>query len=204
MEKKSQFEVTAALLDEIRTAIKGLSKSELYRLDRAARACLFGTEFREPREVIHEAIMRAMRGTRCWPRPRVSFMAFLIESMRSIADASRQSPEQARTQPFDVSVMEGGLLADSLWTTAVASPEEIHIELEREAERQTHAAMDIAKITRHFEDDARVRRLISCLEFGRSGHEICTELGWSETEYATVRKRLRRGLAKLFPSRRPQ
>jgi DNA-directed RNA polymerase specialized sigma24 family protein len=91
--------------DRILAAIKALSKEDLYRLTLAARAGLLGTEFRDSDEIFHEAIVRAMSGTRRWPR-EVPFVAFLIITMRSIVDASRNSPEQTRTRSIDALALE--------------------------------------------------------------------------------------------------
>lgn len=202
MEAKPQLDATTAATEKIWAAINGLSKNDLYRLDLAARTCLFGTEFREPAEIIHEALVRALDGSRRWPHQRVPFVAFLIRTMQSLADASRKSPKQARTEPIDACVMEGGLSAGSQCALVMVSPEEIQIESEHEAERQRNAVVDIEKINGYFENDCRVRLLITYLNDGKSAHAICAVLRWTDTEYATVRKRLRRGLAKLFHTRK--
>ncbi len=202
MDKNPRLDVTSTATENIRAAIEGLSKDDLYRLELAARALLFGTEFREPGEIIHEAMVRVMGGSRRWPCQSVPFVAFVIMTMWSIADASRNSAEQARMVSVDAFAVEGVPWSESPWAGVMASPEEAQIELEHDAERQRSAAMDIERIGRHFESDTRVRLLIACLKDGRSAYEIRAELRWSDGEYATVRKRLRRGLAKLFRTRR--
>ncbi len=202
MEANSQLEATIVYADKIRAAIEALSEDDLYVLKRAADTCLFATEFCEPGEIIHEAMLRALSGSRQWPYQRVPFVVFLIMTMRSIADASRNSPEQARTESIDAFVLEAGHSVGSSTVVTTASPEEVQIESEHEAERQRNAAMDIEKLSRHFEKDLRVRLLISYLKNETSAREVCAELRWTKTEYATTRKRLRRAVERLFRTRK--
>lgn len=175
-------------------AIDGLSKSDLKQLYRVARTLLFRTSFRDPQELAHEALARALAGTRQWPSQAVPFMAFAVMAMKSIADASRKSPEQARTVTFDGFTAEGVSLSGSLWASATASPEDALIESECEAERQ----MQLEKLRRHFENDRQVRLLIESLANRKSSDDIRTELQCTRGEYEALRKRLRRAVVKLF------
>jgi len=61
-----------ATADQIREAIEALTENDALRLRKAAIACLPGTEYQDHKEVINEAVRRAMdaavglRG-RNWP-----------------------------------------------------------------------------------------------------------------------------------------
>jgi hypothetical protein len=192
-----------ATADEIQGAFEALSTEELYKLELAARACLPGTEFRDPKELRNEVLVRAISGTRHWPHGEVDFVTFMIMTMSSIADGSRQSPAQRRTRSIDPTQLASvGSREDSAaeaWATP--SAEAVQVERDEDGERQSRAAADAQLIDKHFESDEGVQYLLMGLKDGQSASEIRDLMGWSSNEYATVRRRLRRGLTRLFPGR---
>jgi DNA-directed RNA polymerase specialized sigma24 family protein len=190
-----------ATLSEIQAAINALPSRELIRLDRIARAFLLGTEFCSSAEILNEAMVRMMTGRRRW-RQDVDLLAFLIMTMRSIASDSRRSPAQARTAAIDCTLKDGGALGGSSTIIVTGSPEDLRVEADQQKERRANAASHLKTIRRHFKTDEEIQQLIACLEKGYPARETCAKLGWDATHYATVRRRLRRGLAKLFPATR--
>lgn len=200
---------TLATADQIREAIEALTENDALRLRKAAIACLPGTEYQDHKEVINEAVRRAidasvgLRG-RNWPINRVPFVAFMIKTMESIANGSRESHAMSKTDRFDALVLEGSAADHPLdrLGMSTASVEMEAIEAEDEAEAVALAKVDAARIEAFFADDQDVGWLIMCLKDGKSAAKARAIAGYSTTEYETIRRRMRRGSEKLFPGRR--
>ncbi len=188
--------------DEVRAAIEELTDEEFARLRRAARAFLFGSEYKDPIELMNEAIVRTMRGARekrgrHWPI-RVPFVAFLINTMRSVADGSSELPFQAETD-YLLDLVPKGLSPDDFAIKALRSPSvEDQLENEQdEAAAAAHASHVFDTIENYFADDDEVLMLLLCLREGHRPKEIQQTAGMSLTQYNTARRRLSRGLSKL-------
>lgn len=200
---------TMATTDQIREAIEAMTNDDALRIRLAAIACLPGTEFQDHMELLHEAIRRAMdaasgqRG-RHWPITRVPFVAFMIKTMESIANGSRESHAVAKTDRLEALVLEGTAADHPLDRLgfATSSVETQALEAEDDAELVARAVADATRIDELFAGDEEVGWLILCLKEGRSAATARELAGYSTTEYETIRKRMRRGIAKLFPGRR--
>lgn len=142
-----------------------------------------------PKEVIAEAVARAMDGTRRWPQG-VLFDAFFYNVMKSIAHGFRKA------EKFPSVFREGDLpphdngeprsLAEFIPVRNIDPVEKLHIN-EIVGEIQTHFAAD---------DD--VQALLIGLEEGMTGKEAQEAFDLSENAYGAARKRLERFLAKRF------
>jgi hypothetical protein len=203
-----------ATADEIRAAIEALTDEELMRLDKAAQACIPSSDFQDGDEVMNEAVTRAIDGCgkktgRHWPIERVDFVAFLIMTMRGLASDSRESEFVAKTDHFDTAEDDGS----GSWTLDrlghhTAGVEQQFIDAEDEADedarvakRQVSASADAARIDKHFAGDQEVAWLIMCLREEKAPSKARIAADLTQTQYETIRKRLRRGLEKLFPGR---
>jgi len=195
--------------DDIRDAIEALTEDDALRLRKAAQGFLAGTEYQDPRELINEAVLRAMDGTlgslgRHWPKQRVPFVAFMIMTMMSIADGSRGSHLMSRTDRLEGLSLKGegaDHVLDYLgfWTRSV---EDEALDAEEEAAATVRAKVDADRIDALFAGDQEVSWLVMCIKEGKSPAKARELAGFTTTEYETIRKRLRRGAAKLFPGRR--
>jgi len=200
---------TLATADQVREAIEALTENDALRLRKAAIACLPGTEYQDHREIFNEAVRRAMdaavglRG-RNWPINRVPFIAFMIKTMESIANGSRESHAMSKTDRFDALILEGTAADHPMDRLGMSTPsvEMEAIEAEDDAEAVARAKADAARIDAFFEEDQEIGWLIMCLKEGKSAAKARALAGYSTTEYETIRKRMRRGMAKLFPERR--
>ena len=67
---------------------------------------------------------------------------------------------------------------------------------------QARAKADADRIDALFANDQEVGWLVMCIKEGKSPAKARELAGFTTTEYETIRKRLRRGAAKLFPGRR--
>lgn len=205
VEGESGLDVFATTGD-IQAAYESLSDIDLYRLRRYARIFILGTEYVDPQELLNDVCVRALQAAagepgRRWPKSRVHFIPFVIETMRSLADDSRTSGWLTRSEPLDE--MKGDVVVDRLATISTPSAEEQLLEIEARNAAGTRAANVAVQIKNYFEKDAEVSRLLECLTQGIRGARAIEACGFrDETHYATVRRRLRRGFDVLFPERR--
>lgn len=199
-----------ATADEIRSAIEALTVEEFGRLRRAASAFLYGSEYKDPLELMNEAIVRTMRGAgektkgRHWPL-HVPFVAFLIETMRSVANASVDSRAQTETD-YLVDLVPQGMALHDVEVTALRAPstERVCEDEEQQAAEKARAAAVASAIEDHFADDDDVLMLVLCLREGHRPREIQDAAGMTLTQYNTARRRFSRGLAKLgFRGKKP-
>lgn len=194
--------------NDIRDAIEALTEDDALRLRKAAQGFLLGTEYQDPHELFNEAVVRAMDGTlgdrgRRWPKRRVPFVAFMIMTMMSIADGSRESHLMSRTDRLEGLALKGegaDHVLDYLGFST-QSVEDEALDAEEEAAAIARAKVDADRIDVMFADDQQVAWLVMCIKEGQSPAKARELAGFTTTEYETIRKRLRRGAAKLFPGR---
>ena len=196
--------------DDISDAIEALSEDDALRLRKAAQGFLAGTEYQDANELINEAVLRAMDGTlgggqgRHWPKKRVPFVAFMIMTMMSIADGSRESHFMSRSDRLEGLSLKGegaDHVLDYLGFST-QSVEDEALDAEEEAAAIARAKVDADRIDALFVGDQQVAWLVMCIKEGKSPAKARELAGFTTTEYETIRKRLRRGAAKLFPERR--
>lgn len=197
-----------ATLDDVRQAIESLSKEDRYRLRKAAAICLLGTEYQDYQEIINEAIVRTMNAAngckgRRWPK-NVPFIAYLIQTIKGLADDSRKSSIQTKTEYMETMATETASVEDVLGRIEHFHLDVVSqaIELEETEERRVRAKADADKIDAHFSGDREVTWIIMGHKDRCSAAEV-REMGeMTQTQYETARRRFRRGLEKLFPSGR--
>lgn len=208
MSQEEHPEDKYATVQEICEAIEVLTEQELLRIRSAARYSLFGTEYADPMELLNEAVVRTLAGAdggagRRWPKT-VHFVAFLIMSIQSIADASSDSVVQKRTDYLESMAGESG---DPNWALAQegyfsCDVVQHAVELEESQFRQERAKVDAELIEAHFKGDDEIEYLIEGDKDGMKAQEIIEISGMSQKAYDTARRRLRRGVDKLMPGRR--
>jgi RNA polymerase sigma-70 factor (ECF subfamily) len=154
---------------DVGAALAALSEDDLLRLRAIARlrarSLPAGISWSD---LLHEAIVRALTGTRPWP-PDVPLLAFLAGVMRSLCD---ELWRRCRRQ-------------DTLLTLESAGPVD-------DPERVCAAAEALAAIHRLFASDALATKVITGLLGGMTAAEIRRHYGLSTVEYDTARRRIRR------------
>lgn len=195
--------------DDIRDAIESLTEDDTLRLRKAGLAFLAGTEYQYAQELVNEAVRRAMNAAggdagRHWPKHRVPFVAFMIMTMMSIPDGSRESHAVSMTDRLEGMALEGDGADHVLDFLGFSTPgvEVDAIEAEEDVEALARAKADADRIDALFANDQEVGWLVMCIKEGKSPAKARELAGFTTTEYETIRKRLRRGAAKLFPGRR--
>lgn len=189
--------------EEVCQAYEELSDEELYRLRKAATYCLLGSEYREPDEIINEAICRTMRGDRNWPM-HIPFMAYLIKTFQGLGDDSRQSLQQRRTMQLEGYVADDTSVDETLGLLGKVHPDALTsiIEMEVTSEHQERARANLDKIEAHFSKDDHVTWIIMGLKDGLPAAEIQDLGGMTQTQYETAKRRFRRGVDKIFSEKR--
>jgi DNA-directed RNA polymerase specialized sigma24 family protein len=161
-------------------AIHALTDADLVRLKALARLWARGLPgVLAWSDILHEAIARALDGTRRWP-PGVPILAFLSGIMRSICI------DQWRREQRDSLL----LVRDGVATDASAAADETV----RDPERMLAAAQRLAAINRLFARDPAALKIIAGLAEGLNADEICRRYAMSERAYDSTRKRMRRAL----------
>jgi len=165
---------------DVARAIHALTAADLVRLKALARLWTRGLpEVLGWSDVLHEAIARALDGSRKWPSG-VPILAFLSSVMRSICDdqwrrARREGRLLARDDDFEAGEGEARATAP-------------------DPERALAAAQALAAVNGLFCGDPGALKVIAGLADGLTPAEICRLYGMSERDYDTTRRRMRRAL----------
>jgi DNA-directed RNA polymerase specialized sigma24 family protein len=187
--KEPTGRATAPPSRDVGAALAALSDDDLLRLRALARlrarSLPSGIAWSD---LLHEAVVRALEGTRRWP-PGVPLLAFLAGIMRSLCDEQwrRRLREGRLPQPEDAT-------AATLSGTAHAT----------DPERLYAAAEALAAVDRLFATDTVALKVVAGLTNGLGAEEIQRHYGLSTIEYDTARRRMRRillrhGLARTWP-----
>ncbi len=168
-----------------------LSDDELRRLEQLARLRVVGLHMVDWRDLLHEAVAKLLDGSRRWPRD-VSLIVFLRETMRSIASNYwRRLEEPVVMIEADLRVRgEAGEGALGNIMDPAASPE-----------RQVSAAETLARIEEAFKEDGDALKVMAGMAAGKTPREIQEEAGMNKTRYASTQRRIRRRLAREFPTK---
>lgn len=194
-----------ATAQEICDAIQTLSKDDSQLVMKAAGIYSRYTGFSSADDLISEATSRALNGTRTWKNDEVSFVKFIIGAIRSVASADRRSIAATRTDSLDATDEDGSPVMDTPrigLSCSCPSMEQKIIEDDEILERQRQAQLDIEVIKECFANDPEAQWLIACLDAGESPSKGRENEQLTDTQYNSLRRRVRRKLEKLFPGRK--
>ncbi len=174
---------------EIGAAFDALSPDDKLKLDAIETIRRRGTEFGAG-ELLHEAVCRTLTGERNCPRD-VPFMAFLVQTMRSIASHARK--KQRRSAPLTAMPHAAGAAEDSQPDPPATgpSPEDVLIE------KQDAAAMQ--RIHDHFEDDPEAQLVLMGWADELRGRELREATGLDQAALDYAGKRIRSRMRALYP-----
>jgi len=164
---------------DIKSTINTLSEADLLRLNSIAQQyssyCSMDSD-----EILNEAILKALIGSRKCPI-NVSFIAFIYQTMRSIAFNEKRKNEKFEPIDNTTSPLQG----------KSALPED-----------KTSAHQELESILNLFENDDDITLYLMGIYDGCTPNEIC-ELGdWNKTKYSSIQRKLRRSLNKHYPNGR--
>jgi DNA-directed RNA polymerase specialized sigma24 family protein len=164
---------------DVGAALEALSDDDLLRLRAIARLRARGLPGGVAwSDLLHEAVLRALEGTRRWP-PGVPLLAFLAGIMRSLCDEQwrRRRREGSVPRPNNAVTDTPADMASD------ADPERVYA-----------AAEALAAVDRLFVSDTVALKVIAGLTNGLGAEEIQRHYGLSAVEYDTARRRMRRAL----------
>ena len=157
--------------DAVARALRALTSADLMRLKRVAQLrarTVLGLDWEE---LLHEALLRALDGSRAWPGA-VSLLGFLAGIMRSLVDGRvvqrRRLAERA--------------LAGQAVTVVASSEDELH------------ARQCLAAIHRFFADDSDVLHLLAALADHHLGGRAKPVPALPQARHDAARKRLARAI----------
>lgn len=202
----------AATSDEILHAIEELTDADNERLEQFAisRILRIGRRAAAGRtyeDLFQESVSRLIDGPRYWyPDTGASFVTCLLGIIRSVSSAwaghrarNKDSADYAELATDASRRNEEGKLISPFEKLASVSPtvEQLRINTEEEAARETAAKSLRDAIMKHFEDDEPALLVLLCMEDGKDGPTIQAELGMTEPQYRTVTRRIQRNAKKI-------
>lgn len=165
-----------------------LSTADSARLAQLARLRCLGAVGLEWQDLLHEAFIRMLDGRRRWPRD-VPFVAFMAQTMRSIASETRQADmvEFGALEEHEARGEQGA--AHALAGTDITP------------EREMAGRQMLLEIEALFADDAIGLAVLEGLARGDPAGEMQMQLGLDPTTYASTLRRIRRRLTNhLLPT----
>lgn len=175
-------------VEEVAAVMEGLSTADSARLAQLARLRCLGAVGLEWQDLLHEAFIRVLDGRRRWPRD-VPFVAFMAQSMRSIASESRQAD-----------LVEFGALGEheageEQGSAAVLAKTDVT------PEREVAGRQMLLEIETLFAEDAIGLAVLEATARGDSAAEVQAQLELDATTYASTLRRIRRRLTSyLLPT----
>lgn len=160
-----------------------LSAADCYRLERIAKGRTFGLVL-DWQDLLQEAFARVISGSRRCP-DNVEFMAFLAQTIRSVANEERRRQYSSSTIPM---------------TESTDVPVSI-VDRSTDVEGEVYARRMLESIYQHFKSDDSVTKLIHAYELGETASETILRTGLSPLDYDAARKRFARGIGNLFNSK---
>ncbi|MGY3532204.1 sigma-70 family RNA polymerase sigma factor [Bradyrhizobium sp. USDA 4452] len=172
--------------EEVLEKLDSMSADDKRKLRLIERRRRGGTDFQE-NELYCEALTQAIVGQRHCPREE-SFVAFLAQSMRSIASHRRKALGRKESLTSDGRGHDGGekqVASDQL------DPEALLIEKQAE---------DVIKVIYEaLEGDEEAQLAVIAISGQNRGKALRDEIGVDQAGYDYIMKRIRRTLAKKLP-----
>ena len=175
-------------VDELRASIGSFGQADHLRLFKAARFYCGGSGF-EANDLVQEAFVRALAGTRQCPR-NVPVMVFLVGVMRSIVSAGRESIALEPEVRSLAATGTDGKAVDPASNRRTA--EEVRL-------ARDDCAARLAALDEMFADDEEAQMVILGDIDGLDAEAIRSMQGWDKNQLATVRRRTRRRIETRFP-----
>ncbi|WP_288903030.1 hypothetical protein [uncultured Sneathiella sp.] len=169
--------------DEIVAAFNQLASDELLKLTAIEVTLLSGTGLAKG-DLLNEAVCRALSGQRKCPR-KVSFMAFIVETMKSIASHARE--KHSMTDVTDAPSEAANI--DGTYLSSIPSPEETLI-----------SKSIIEEIYDLFKDDEEATLVIIGWADGLRGKALREETGLNQAKLDYAKKRIRTRMNERHPN----
>ncbi len=195
-------------VEDFEAAVLAISPAGLIRLNAVARL-LHGSTGMDPSDLLQEAYLRALAGSRSWSRD-IDVVKFLIGAMESIADSSRAKVQRRQFSvvargDFSPGNIEGlasrtGVLFEGRSATPSAEDDALRSEeISSDAERLV-AWRD--ELVAAFDDDEQGQLLVMGMMDGLRGKELLEATDLTEAQFPTKYKKVQRRIEALQAARR--
>jgi DNA-directed RNA polymerase specialized sigma24 family protein len=171
--------------EEFGSAVDGLSAADKLKLREIERVCRRGTDLNEG-DLLHEALCAPILGDRKCPR-RVPVMAFIIMTMRSMANHQREKHAR-ETSDGGAAQEKAEAGASVMFASSALNPEATLIE--QEAVEAIYAC---------FDGDEQAQSVILGWSAGYRGKELRDYVGVDQAGLDYAIKRIRRAMTKRYP-----
>jgi RNA polymerase sigma-70 factor (ECF subfamily) len=158
---------------ELEAAIRALSPTDMIKIRRIAELRAAGLRVMDWSDLLQEAVVRALSGSRAWPKD-IPLIAFLAQTMRSIANEAWVGAERSGTVDANLAHMQD----------TVPDPE-----------RCALAADTLRHVYSLFDDDPDATAVLNGVARGIPPTEIQRAAQMTEHRYTAAQKRIRRRLA---------
>jgi DNA-directed RNA polymerase specialized sigma24 family protein len=172
--------------EEAIAAFRGLSNEDQRNIVATARACLAGTGFATPQELISEAYIRIAEGRRKWSEGK-TFSQFLAGVLRSLATDGDFLPEERKL----VRRNKGSAIVTSEHLDTIS------IENDDELAQKARDEEALTKLEERFAGDEEMELLLMGIRGELIGQDLQEFIGVDAKRLEALRTRLTRELKKL-------
>lgn len=173
--------------DELSGAFEALSPDDKLKLAAIEAIRRRGTEFAAG-ELIHEAVCKMLTGERNCPRS-VPFMAFMAQTMRSLASHSRE--KRHRSKSIDDVPQPAVSTSDGVGAVSAPSPEDDLM--------NKQDATAVQAIHRFFDDDEEAQLVLLGWQDELRGAELREATGLSQSQIDYAKRRIRVRMNQAYP-----
>lgn len=171
---------------EVEEAIASIPDAGWHRLHKVAR--LYSKGVLDPKDLLHEAFLRALDGRRTCPR-NVDIVRFLAETIRSLASNCFKSSDR---HP-ELHIVEEVVREDEEDNDCGPTNIEQNMISDQEAERLRNAILSL------FIDDEAAQIIVEGDMDGMPREELCELTGLHGQAYDSKRRLIRRRIERAFP-----
>lgn len=183
---------------EVKEALEALSQADLLRLGQVARR--FEGRGCSGDDLLQEAILRVLDGTRVWKRG-MRAAPFLYSAMKSIADAGykKKTVENNAESSTDAEGNEK-VSVSAARNEVTPSAEEALIQTEKEEAWEQGIKARLSEVQALFQGHEHANWVLMGQMDGCAVKEVCEMSGMTRTQYDSARRHIRRTLDKNFPN----
>lgn len=211
MKEKARVLMTTNLVadpDEVRQAIDSLTDADLVKLRQLSEIAAFRLRRKvwgtDAKDMLQEAILRVLEGTRHWNPKKVDFVGFLAGTMLSIQSSWRKQAKRGELPILEADLpatnSDGKAMPNALQQAADhrLNPEQQLIESAALTQEQLFQQLEEL-----FSEDSLAALIFSERRRGTNGPEIMKAMGLTRQDYDTAVRRMGRAILKRWPEGMP-
>ena len=186
-----------ATREQVRSALEGLDDDALLKLRHVAIRMILGTSYRDPQDLVHDALASALQLRRLWNMEQ-TFYSFLCGAMKSIASNDRCGLATRSERSAAALAGPDEIDHDQVLVNADAKAQALPAARAAE-EEQGRRRERVNAVYALFAGDDEITMMLMAMEDGCRGEDIERQCGMTSLQYQTARRRMKRRLAAAFP-----